>query len=158
MKKLAAFALTVCLALSLTACAGGKEGGGDSKKGEGNAKDTLTWVQAADVTSLDPHVGKETPAVTVTCQIFDTLLTMDENNEPAPLLAESYEQVDDRTWKFKLREDVKFHDGEPMTAEDVVFSINRAKESNYVSYVIDAVSEVSSEDDYTVILKTEEPS
>lgn len=157
MKKLAALALTVCLALSLTACAGGKEGGGDSKKGEGNAKDTLTWVQTADVTSLDPHVGKETPAVTVTCQIFDTLLTMDENNEPAPLLAESYEQVDDRTWKFKLREDVKFHDGEPMTAEDVVFSINRAKESNYVSYVIDAVSEVSSEDDYTVILKTEEP-
>lgn len=133
MKKLLTIVLAVCLVFSIAGCGGGKEGsqeGGDSKGGEGSAKDTLIWVQGADVTSLDPHVGKETPAVTVTCQMFDTLLTMDENNEPAPLLAESYEQVDDKTWKFKLREDVKFHDGEQMTAEDVVFSINRARESN----------------------------
>ncbi len=117
-------------------------GGGGSS--DGALKDTLVWVQAADVTSLDPHVGKETPAVTVTSQMFDTLLVMDENNEPAPSLAESFKQIDDKTWKFKLREDVKFHDGEPMTAEDVVFSINRARESNYVSYVVDAISDITS--------------
>ena len=146
MKKVLTLVLVLCLALTAAACGGGGEESG------GAAKDTLTWVQAADVTSLDPHVGKETPAVTVTSQIFDTLLTMDENNEPAPLLAESFEQLDERTSEFKLRQDVKFHDGEAMTADDVVFSLNRARESNYVSYVVDAISEVEKKDDYTVIV------
>ena len=153
MKKFFAVVLIFCLAFSLTACGGDKT---PSETG-GATKDTLVWVQSADVTSLDPHVGKETPAVTVTCQIFDTLLTMGENNQPAPLLAESYEQVDEKTWTFKLRQDVKFHDGESMTAEDVVFSINRARESNYVSYVVDAISDITADDDYTVTITTKEP-
>lgn len=151
MKKLLAMAMVFCLAFTMVSCGGG--GGSES----GEMKDTLTWVQAADVTSLDPHVGKETPAVTVTSQIFDTLLTMDENNEPAPCLAESWELIDEKTWKFKLREDVKFHDGEPMTSEDVVFSINRARNSNYVSYVVDAISEVKADGEYAVTIKTKEP-
>ncbi len=150
MKKLLTLSLILCLAFTIAGC------GGDDKA-DGEMKDTLTWVQAADVTSLDPHVGKETPAVAVTSQIFDTLLIMDENNEPSPCLAESYEQIDETTWKFKLREDVKFHDGEPMTAEDVVFSINRAKNSNYVSYVVDAISEITADGDYEVTIKTKEP-
>lgn len=151
MKKLLALAMVFCLAFTMSGCGGG--GGSES----GEMKDTLTWVQAADVTSLDPHVGKETPAVTVTSQIFDTLLTMDENNEPAPCIAESWEQIDEKTWEFKLREDVKFHDGEPMTSEDVVFSINRARNSNYVSYVVDAISEVKADGEYAVTIKTKEP-
>lgn len=40
----------------------------------GNYKDTVVWAQAADVTSMDPHIGKETAAVTVTCNIFSTLM------------------------------------------------------------------------------------
>ena len=53
-------ALICCLVLSAAGCGGG---GGDSS--EGAVKDTLDWVQNADVTSLDRHIGKETPAVTV---------------------------------------------------------------------------------------------
>lgn len=152
MKKVLTLALALCLALTAVAC-----GGGGGEESGGALKDTLTWVQAADVTSLDPHVGKETPAVTVTSQIFDTLLVMNEDNEPSPCLAESFEQIDEKTYEFKLRQDVKFHDGEAMTADDVVFSLNRARESNYVSYVVDAISEVEKKDDYTVIVKTAEP-
>ncbi len=62
-----------------------------------------------------------------------------------------------RPGPFKLRQDVKFHDGESMTAEDVVFSINRARESNYVSYVVDAISDITADDDYTVTITTKEP-
>jgi len=153
MKKALALILTLCL-LFTVGCGGGSD---DQSGGSGEAKDTLVWVQQADVTSLDPHVGKETPAVAVTCQIFDTLLVMDENNQPSPLLAESYENVDELTWRLKLRQDVKFHDGEPMTAEDVVFSLNRAIQSPYVSYVVDVIDDVTAEDDYTVLIKTKQP-
>ncbi|MGC2871884.1 ABC transporter substrate-binding protein [Ihubacter sp. rT4E-8] len=152
MKKVLTLTLALCLMLTAVSC-----GGGGGEETGGAVKDTLTFVQAADITSLDPHIGKETPAVTVTRQIFDTLLVMDENNEPAPSLAESFEQIDERTYEFKLRQDVKFHDGEAMTADDVVFSLNRARKSNYVSYVVDAISKVEKKDDYTVIVKTEEP-
>ena len=82
MKKFFAVVLIFCLAFSLTACGGDKTPSGT---GDGATKDTLVWVQSADVTSLDPHVGKETPAVTVTCQIFDTLLTSKWMKRPGPL-------------------------------------------------------------------------
>ena len=61
----------------------------------GNYKDTVVWAQAADVTSMDPHVGKETAAVTVTCNIFSTLMEVIGDGEPQPLLAESYQQLND---------------------------------------------------------------
>ena len=67
-------------------------GNGTDANGDGAAtsyKDTLTWAQGADVTSLDPHQGKETPAVEVTCQIFDTLVVVDpETNEIKGQIAE----------------------------------------------------------------------
>lgn len=58
----------------------------------GNYKDTVVWAQAADVTSMDPHIGKETAAVTVTCNIFSTLMQVIGDGDPQPLLAESYQR------------------------------------------------------------------
>ena len=105
--RILALALVMLSILSLAACGGGNGGGNAGGSGSsGNAgsnagtsggdaapagyKDTLVWAQGADVTSLDPHQGKETPAVEVTCQIFDTLLVVDpETNELVPQIAES---------------------------------------------------------------------
>src|SRR5574344_1318901 len=131
-KKLIVVALAAMLVLSLTACGGKTE----APKGETSVpaestdasakeyKDTLIWGQGADVTSLDPHQGKETPAVTVTCQIFDTLTVVDAaTGELKPQIAESWEQVDDTTYVFNIRKGIKFHDGSDLTAEDVKFSL-----------------------------------
>ena len=52
----------------------------------GNYKDTVVWAQAADVTSMDPHIGKETAAVTVTCNIFSTLMQVIGDGDPRCLL------------------------------------------------------------------------
>ncbi|MDL2327780.1 ABC transporter substrate-binding protein, partial [Ruminococcaceae bacterium OttesenSCG-928-A11] len=174
MKKVLALLMAVAL-LALAACGGSGSSapaaggdtsaaaGGDASAADGGvaapegAKDTLVWVQGADVTSMDPHQGKETPAVQVTCNIFDTLLLVDESGNPQPCLAESWENVDDLTWTFKLREDVKFHDGEPMTSEDVVFSLERAIASPAVSYIVDFIDTVTADDDYTVTVKTKAP-
>lgn len=125
---------------------------------EGEYKDTLIWGQGADVTSMDPHQGKETPAVEVTDQIFDTLTVVNPvTNEVEPQIAESWEQTSDTSYTFKIRQGIKFHDGSDLTAEDVKFSIERAINSAAVSYVIDFVDSVEVVDDYTVIVNLKAP-
>lgn len=150
--------LAAAMALSLAACGGNQENNGSGGGNAGGYKNTLTWAQGADVTSLDPHQGKETPAVQVNTQIFDTLVTVDpETNEVVPQIAESWEQTDDQTYVFKIREGIKFHDGSDLTAEDVKFSLDRARNSAAVSYIVNFIEEVTVDDDHTVTVKTTAP-
>lgn len=144
MKKLAVLALALCLMLSAFGAAFAE-------------KDSLVWAQGADVTSMDPHKGKETPAVQVTCNIFDTLLLVGPDGSPAPCLAESWENVDEVTWKFKIRQGVKFHDGSEMTAEDVKFSLDRAIASPAVAYIVDFIKEVKVDSPYEITIVTKAP-
>jgi peptide/nickel transport system substrate-binding protein len=117
--------------------------------------DTIHWVQAADITSLDPHVGREREAIAVTIHIFDSLLRMDAT--PQPALAHSWEQLDDVTWRFFLRDDVYFHDGVQMTAEDVVFSIERSRDAPRVQYISGFVSHAEFVDTFTVDITSVHP-
>lgn len=150
--------LAAAMALSLAACGGNQENNGSGGGTAGGYKNTLTWAQGADVTSLDPHQGKDTPAVQVNTQIFDTLVTVDpETNEVVPQIAESWEQTDDQTYVFKIREGIKFHDGSDLTAEDVKFSLDRARNSAAVSYIVNFIEEVTVDDDHTVTVKTTAP-
>ena len=150
--------LAAAMALSLAACGGNQENNGSGGGTAGGYKNTLTWAHGADVTSLDPHQGKETPAVQVNTQIFDTLVTVDpETNEVVPQIAESWEQTDDQTYVFKIREGIKFHDGSDLTAEDVKFSLDRARNSAAVSYIVNFIEEVTVDDDHTVTVKTTAP-
>lgn len=175
-KKLAVAAMAAVMVVSLAACggsndttqtptSGGQEstsGGTDENKGQeaanGEYKDTLIWAQGADVTSLDPHQGKETPAVQVTDQIFDTLTVVNTaTGEVDPLIAESWDQTSDTSYTFKIRQGIKFHDGSDLTAEDVKFSLDRAIASAAVSYIVDFIDTVTVVDDYTVDITTKEP-
>lgn len=125
--------------------------GGTAVAAEKAYKDTIIWGQGADVTSLDPHQGKETPAVTVTCQIFDTLTTVDPTTgEVKPQIAESWEQTGDTSYVFHIRKGIKFHNGSELKAADVKFSLDRAIASASVSYIVDFIKEVNVKDDYTV--------
>ena len=125
---------------------------------EDGYKDTLIWAQGADVTSMDPHQGKETAAVEVTDQIFDTLFVVNlETNELEGQICESWEQTDETTYVFKIRQGIKFHDGTELTAEDVKFSLDRAANSAAVSYVADFMDVVTVVDDYTVEMTTDFP-
>lgn len=160
--RILASMLAMLMVLSLAACGGDTDGGAAGTPGDtgGSAsyKDTLTWCQGADVTSLDPHQGKETPAVQVTCQIFDTLVMVNpETGELEPQIAESWEQTDDVTYVFKIREGVKFHDGSEVTAADVKFSLERALNSPAVSYIVNFIESVTDNGDGTVTIKTTAP-
>lgn len=124
-------------------------------------KDTLNIALAYDISSLDPQVGKEMRACIVSQQIFDTLVQWDPErgmgSEIVPALAESWEYLDDCTLQLKLRQDVLFHNGEKMTADDVVYSIERTMNSKYVAYHATAIDHVEKVDDYTVNIVTKEP-
>lgn len=120
-------------------------------------KDTLVFGQGADVTSFDPHIGKETPAVTVTDQIFDTLTQTDNQMNVVPGIAESWKQLSDTSYQFDIRKDVKFHNGLELTAKDVKFSLDRAIASSYVAYIVNFIESVEVVDDYTIVVNTYEP-
>lgn len=76
-------------------------------------------------TSMDPHYHDLSPNHALTQHVFDTLVTTDANARPQPGLALSWAALDERTWELKLRPGVRFTDGTPLTADDVVFTYSR---------------------------------
>ncbi len=81
---------------------------------------------AAEPTAMDPHFHNLTPNNGLLSHVFERLVETAPDNKLVPGLAESWKVVNDTTWEFKLRPNVKWHDGSPFTAEDVVFTFERA--------------------------------
>lgn len=125
-------AALIAASVSLAACGGGdSSGAGDGGTGgtpaSGGQNQTLVFGMAEDPPTLDPHVHGARPSYAIGRQIFDTLVVRDgETNEFVPSLAESWEvSPDAKTYTFKLKSGVKFHDGTPFDAEAVVFNLDR---------------------------------
>ncbi len=100
----------------------------------------LRWASQGDPQTMDPHSQNESMTNMMNGQVFERLLARDKQLNIVPALATEWQQTGPLTWRFKLRPNVKFHDGSPFTADDVVFSINRGKEAtsqinNYASAV-----------------------
>ena len=76
---------------------------------------------------MDPHSQNELMTNTINAQVYERLLSRDRQLQLVPGLATSWQSVSPTLWRFKLRTGVKFHDGTPFTADDVVFSIKRAQ-------------------------------
>jgi peptide/nickel transport system substrate-binding protein len=88
---------------------------------------TLRWAGRGDMQTTDPHSQNENLTNNINILVYETLVARDKKLGLAPSLAESWTQVNPTTWRFKLRAGVKFHDGTPFTADDVVFSFERAR-------------------------------
>jgi peptide/nickel transport system substrate-binding protein len=86
---------------------------------------TLTMGVAAPVTSIDPHFHNLSPNNAMADIIFDSLVHYDAQSRTVPGLAESWRIIDENTWEFRLRPNVRFHNGNAFTAEDVAFTIAR---------------------------------
>ncbi len=86
---------------------------------------TLTIGYGGAVNSLDPHYYNGTPNFAMAMHVFDSLVTRDANAQVQPGLAESWHRISDTVWEFKLREGVRWHDGSPLTAEDVAATYTR---------------------------------
>src|ERR1700761_8250959 len=112
---------------------------------------TLRYANQGDLKSLDPDTLNETTTHAHLGQVYEGLTARDKDLKIIPALAESWETPEPTRWRFHLRKGVKFQNGDPFTADDVVFSADRvrAKGSNMQSR-IDTDVKVVKVDDYTV--------
>jgi len=126
------------------------------------AAQSLTIGLASEPTAADPHYHKVTTNDAFSAHVFESLINRNAQMELIPGLAQSWRAVDDNTWELKLRQGVKFSNGEPFTSKDVLFTLCRVlnNETNVSrSYMEPAqsFSDVQTPDDYTVIIKSERP-
>ena len=88
---------------------------------------TLRWASQGDPLTMDPHAQNEGLTNAMNGQVYEKLVKRDRQLVIGPALATSWQQTGPLSWRFKLRQGVKFHDGSLLTAEDVVFSVQRAQ-------------------------------
>jgi len=120
----------------------------------------LTIALSSEPTSIDPHFHNLTPNNALAMHMFQPLVIFDAKQQVTPGLAVSWKTIDDLTWEFKLRPNVKWHDGSPFTADDVVFTFNRAgnvpnSPSSFGTYTKGKTA--VKVDDLTVHIKTKTP-
>lgn len=154
MKKLLAILLAVALVATLFV------GCGSDATTETENK-TLTIATPADAKSMDPHLTNDLPSNNVFINLYENLLTLDENGELVGQLAEKWEKVDDLSYRFYLKQGVKFHNGEELKASDVKFTFLRAMniEGSAISHVVSEIDPEGFviEDDYTIVIKLKSP-
>lgn len=114
-----------------------------------------------DVHSMDPYTLNETINNAINNHLFDTLVETDNNLQPKPGLAESWEVSEDaRTWTFHLRKGVTFHNGNPFTVDDVIYSFDRSKDREVGASFVHVLSTVESYekiDDHTLKVTCKSP-
>jgi len=112
---------------------------------------TLRWASQGDPQTMDPYSQNESMTNMMNGQVYERLTTRDRKLAIAPSLAASWEQTGPLSWRFKLRPGVKFHDGTPFTADDVVFSVKRAAEpTSQIAVYANALGSVKAIDPLTV--------
>ena len=123
---------------------------------------TLRIALSSEPTAVDPHYHELTPNNALAQHIFDSLVKQDEKQQLHPNLASSWENDGKNRWTFKLRRDVKFTNGKPFVAEDVVFTFcrtlkNETKVSDSFADVTGNFASVEMPDAHTLVINTKEP-
>ena len=127
------------------------------------AENVLRWSSVGGAATIDPHGFDEAPTFAQLSQVYEGLIGVDSNLELVPRLATAWRLVEPTIWEFELRPNVRFHDGTPLTAEDVVFSIARAKAdllggvAGPLAGRIESIAEARAVDDHTVHIESKFP-
>ena len=118
----------------------------------------LRYASQDDPQTLDPHSANLTPTNRVISQIYESLVARDKDFKIVPGLALWWSTPDTKTWRFKLRPNVKFHDGSPFTADDVVFSVERSLHPlSQLKSSLQGVASAKKIDTFTVDFVMKEP-
>lgn len=159
MKKLLCLLMAAVMMFSLVACGNNaaNNGGDDSTSGieSGDVhRDRLTVAIGKEPKTLVPYASNDTATAPITHQIYEALIGRDANMEMVPGLATEWEQVDETHYRFKLREGVKFHNGNDFTAEDVLYSFEQNTASDATAATMGPVDIANCviEDDHTIVI------
>ena len=119
---------------------------------------TFRWANDGDANSMDPYARLETFLLAFVHNMYEPLIRRSREMKPEPGLATEWVRTEPDVWRFKLRQGVKFHDGTPFNADDVVFSFDRAtRPGSNVGSPLATVKEVKKIDDFTVEFVTDGP-
>jgi peptide/nickel transport system substrate-binding protein len=118
----------------------------------------FTYANQGDALSMDPYMFNESLLLNFTGNIYEPLIGRGKKLELIPQLATEWKQTAPTIWRFKLRKGVKFQDGTPFTADDVIFSYERAKgEGSDMKTYVGQMKEIRKIDPYTVDIVTNDP-
>lgn len=169
-KVLSFISLLLVMVFVLTACGGTKQSspGEQSEQSEetpaGDPAEApaqiLKYGTDSEPIGLDPHTITASASIRIFRQIYNTLIDVDDEMNFIPELAQSWDQPDDLTYIFKLREGVKFHNGREMTAEDVKYSFERVLNPDTAAIgksYYDSIDSIEVVDTYTVKFTLKEP-
>ena len=127
--RLLCMSLAIALMVSLVGCGQNEAGSSEGQTSNENAsevvssKDEMVVACYGAVQSMFPGNDSKLPGAQLHVNLYDTLVTMDKDGTILPLLAESWEQLSDTTYRFHIRKGVKFHNGDELKASDVAFSL-----------------------------------
>ena len=127
--------------------------------GSAFAGGTINIGVASEAMSMDPYVHNETATNSILSNLYDTLVMFSADYKQIPGLAVASKALDETTWEIKLREGVKFHNGNAFNADDVIFSFYRLKTWDRSGFKgkVSSILSAEKKDDYTVIFKTKGP-
>ncbi len=119
----------------------------------------IKWARSGDALTLDPHAQNEGPTHALSHHIYEPLVLRDHTGKAIPALAESWAlTADPLVWEFKLRKGVTFHDGTAFTADDVIYSFERARQpTSDMKSLLSSVDTMTKVDDHTLRIKTKGP-
>lgn len=164
LKQMLTIGIVAMFALVLAACTSdsdvdpeGEEGASEGTPAGGQ---DLVISEMSDIVSMDPHGNNDVPSSNVRYNLYDGLTQLNEDMEVEPNLATEWEQVDENTWSFTLRDDVTFHDGSVFNADAVVANLDRVLDPAMASprmFLYEMITDVEAVDEYTVEITTEYP-
>src|SRR5262249_47460615 len=121
---------------------------------------TLVMIIESSPTNLDPRVGTDAQSERIYKLLFDSLVRRDEHFRLQPALAERWEIPDPQTYIFHLRQGVRFHNGQPLTARDVKWTYDSVMNGTLItakSSTFKQVDHIDAPDDATVVFRLKEP-
>lgn len=123
-------------------------------------KRELVVAQGGDVSKFDPHMSTSANDIRISFNLFDNLVSRHPDDRLYPSLATEWKATAPTTWQFKLRPDVKWHNGDPFTAEDAKFSLERTYDpqaKTMVATVFTTVERIEAPDRHTLLIHTKKP-
>jgi len=120
--------------------------------------ETFRFANQGDAVSMDPHSLNESLQLSITGNIYEPLVGRGKSLELVPALATDWKQTSPTVWRFNLRKGVTFHDGTPFTADDVIFSYNRARgDGSDVKTYVQEIAEIRKVNDNAIDIVTKAP-